>query len=61
MSQVSRKHDKNLRGILYGQTKSSIPSKTAGAPKMYNRTAGAPTYCGGARTASSTVSYPGNI
>ena len=41
--------------------KSSRRSKTAGAPKKYNRTAGAPTYCGGARTASSTVSYPGNI
>ena len=51
MSQISRKQDKNLKGIVHGQTKSSRPSKTAGTP----------TYCGGARTASSTVSYPGNI
>ena len=61
MSQISRKQEKSPKGILYRQTKSSIPSKTAGDPKKYNRTAGAPTFCGGARTASSTVSYPGNI
>ena len=33
MSHIFQKQDKNLKGILHGQTKSSIPSKTAGAPK----------------------------